>query len=200
MADAQALNSFATTEMVQPSVVSMRYYKLTKNWPKIRPHLADEKLNRIIRRDFEKFVRGRWDKEMLAEQFPGDFAFWWRQGKKGRRPQWWRYVSAGACHWLVNTALRMATLVEPKRPWRVITSDIHSTVWDGGDTLFEFNYQAFGVPADECFASATDPDAHPRELRPGKERKVDLAEHYSVERKLDRVPANDNKPPVAVAA
>jgi hypothetical protein len=164
-----------------------------------------------MRRDFGKYVRGRWDRDFLAEQFPGDFADWWRQGKAGRRPQWWRYVSAGACHWLVNTALRMAALVEPARPWRVITSDEHSTVWDGRDMLFEFNFQAFGISADECFALATEADAHPRELKPGKERKVGSPEHYSVERNAqryiakntgdsNRVPANDNNPPIAVAA
>ena len=38
-----------------------------------------------------------------------------------------------ACHWLVNFALELAQLVEPDRKWRIITSDKHSTVWDGGD-------------------------------------------------------------------
>jgi hypothetical protein len=106
----------------------------------------------------------------------------------------------------------MAVLVEPERPWRVITSDKHSTVWDGRETLFEFNFQAFGISADECFAFATEAEANPRELRPGKERKAGSPEHYSVERNnvyrraannsgmLNLVPANDNEPLIAVAA
>jgi hypothetical protein len=75
----------------------------------------------------------------------------------------------------------MAMLVDPKRPWRITTSDKHSTVWDGRETLFDFNFQAFGIPADQCFAHATDPEANPEELKPGKECKVYLAEHYSVD-------------------
>jgi hypothetical protein len=31
-----------------------------------------------------------------------------------------------------------------------------STVWDGADTLFDFNWQAFGIPADRCFRCAHD--------------------------------------------
>jgi hypothetical protein len=78
-------------------------------------------------------------------------------------------------------------------------------------TLFDFNFQAFGIPADECFAAATEADANPKELKPGEERKVGYPEHYSVERKaykytagsadaVSPVPANDNNPPIAVAA
>ena len=43
------------------------------------------------------------------------------------------------CHWLVNFSLRLAERVDPDRPWRIITSDSHSTVWDGYDLLFDFN-------------------------------------------------------------
>jgi hypothetical protein len=91
---------------------------------------------------------------------------------------------------------------EPHRPWRIITSDEHSTVWDGETTLFEFNFQAFGIPADECFAIATKADANLTEMKPGEERKVGYPEHYSVEqnRRLELVPANDIGPPIAVAA
>jgi hypothetical protein len=56
----------------------------------------------------------------------------------------------GACHWLVNFNLKLAMLVEPEKPWRIVTSDKHSTVWDGAHTLFEFNFLAFGIPAQEC--------------------------------------------------
>jgi hypothetical protein len=52
----------------------------------------------------------------------------------------------------------------------------HSTVWDGGDLIFDFNFQAFGVDPNECFYHA----CH-KELPPGKYRRVYLAEHYTVE-------------------
>jgi hypothetical protein len=196
-----------------PGEGQMRYFDLTKNWRKVKPHVADKKLERVMRRDFGKYVSGRWGKEFLPSQYPSDFGPWWREGKKGRPPLWWRYVSCGACHWLVNTALRMATLVEPARPWRIITSDKHSTVWDGEEMLFEFNFQAFKESADECFAWATDSESNPRELKPGKERRAGYPEHYSVGSKRYAIqytagalcepsPAadNDNNPPVSMAA
>jgi hypothetical protein len=62
------------------------------------------------------------------------------------------------------------------RPWRIITFGRHSTVWDGGDLIFDFNYQAFGVDPNECFDNAFD-----KELPPGKYRPVYFAEHYTGE-------------------
>jgi hypothetical protein len=44
----------------------------------------------------------------------------------------------------------------PTREWRIITSVGNYTVWDGRDTLFEFNWQAYGVPPEVCFRSAHD--------------------------------------------
>jgi hypothetical protein len=63
-------------------------------------------------------------------------------------------------------------LVEPEQPWRIITSEKHSTVWDGGDTLFEFNFQAFGIDPNECFETSFE-----KELKPGKYLRVYLAEN-----------------------
>jgi hypothetical protein len=71
--------------------------------------------------------------------------------------------------------------VQPKKPWRIITSEDHSTVWDGNDTLFDFNFQAFGIDPNECFDLAFD-----EELTPGTPLTVDFAEHYTVARK--RIP------------
>ncbi|MCC8956185.1 hypothetical protein H8B02_22970 [Bradyrhizobium sp. Pear77] len=144
-------------------------------------------------------------KELREDQYPGHFGIWWRQGVKGRPAEWWRYVRPGACHWLVNTALRLAKLVEPRRPWRIVKSDRHSTVWDGGELLFEFNYQAFGISADECFAAATDPGSRPRELKPGNEYKAGLPASVEEERRRREaarslVAANDHNPGIKIAS
>jgi hypothetical protein len=64
----------------------------------------------------------------------------------------------------------------PRRTWRIITSPEHSTVWDGDQLLFDFNFQAMGIDAGECFQLA-----YKRELKPGQHKKVYFAEHYSVE-------------------
>jgi hypothetical protein len=55
-----------------------------------------------------------------------------------------------------------------------IASDKHSTVWDGNDTLFDFNYLALGVPPDECFRLAYD-----EEEAPGEYLTVNFARHYT---------------------
>jgi hypothetical protein len=39
----------------------------------------------------------------------------------------------------------------------------HSTVWDGRDTLFEFNFQAFGESPKDCFFAASDDELSPGE-------------------------------------
>jgi hypothetical protein len=47
-------------------------------------------------------------------------------------------------------------------------------VWDGENTLFEFNYLALGIGAEECFRCARQ-----RELPVGKPLRVYLAAHYT---------------------
>ncbi|MDY3551361.1 hypothetical protein R5W24_000437 [Gemmata sp. JC717] len=144
----------------------MRYYDLQRHWTKrIEPHLADRKLNAVLVRDFNKFTQGNWGKPFTHGQFPRDFESCdWDWEHRGPAPRYWRYVRHGACHWLVNFNLRLAQLVEPDRPWRIVSSLAHSTVWDGKQTLFEFNFLAFGIPPDECFRIADG-----RHLPPGKE-------------------------------
>jgi hypothetical protein len=46
----------------EPTTISksMKYYDLKKNWRRVKPHLADKKLNDILIRDFNKFTFGRW--------------------------------------------------------------------------------------------------------------------------------------------
>src|SRR5262245_58766122 len=128
--------------------LNLKYYDLKKNWSKVRRHLQDKKLNDILVRDFNKFTYGRWRKKFTYGQYPSDFESCdWQYGKgRGRPPAYWRYTKHSACHWLVNFNLRLATLIIPEEPWRIITSEQHSTVWNGDEIIFEFNYQAFGVP------------------------------------------------------
>ena len=142
-----------------------RYYDLKKNWRKVEPHLRDPVLNDILVEDFDQFTMGRWNVPFPEDLYPVDFedCQWWPDDPKFKFSPYMRYVKYGAGHWLVNFALRLAMLVEPNREWRIITSSKNSTVWDGCDTLFEFNWQAFGVPADMCFRSA-----HDEVLRPGE--------------------------------
>jgi hypothetical protein len=158
------------------TITCMKYYDLKKNWHRVRPHLTDKELNDILVIDFNKFTFGRWGRRFTYGDLPCEFESCdWDIDHRGRRPGYWQYVKHAACHWLVNSNLRLAMLVQPKKPWRIITSEDHSTVWDGDDTLFDFNFQAFGVDPNECFDFAFE-----RELKPGKYMRVNFAEHYTV--------------------
>jgi hypothetical protein len=162
----------------EPATICMTYYDLKRNWHRVKPHLEDKELNDILVRDFNKFTFGRWGQMFTRGDLPCEFESCdWAWEHRGRRLGFWQYVNHGACHWLVNFNLRLATLVQPKKSWRIITSEDHSTVWDGDDTLFEFNLLAFRIDPNECFELA-----HDDELRPGKYLPVYFAEHHSVRR------------------
>jgi hypothetical protein len=143
---------------------NIRYYDLKRNWTKkISPHLGDTELNDILTRDFNKYALGRWEQKFREDQLPHEFetfsGFFEHRGSFAR---YRLYTKHGACHWLVNFTLRLASLVLPSRPWRILTSDLHSTVWDGRKVLVDFNYFLMGIPPDECFDCAND-----QELAPG---------------------------------
>jgi hypothetical protein len=154
----------------------MRYYDMTRHWSrKIVPHLGDAELNDVLVRDFNKFTWGRWRRKFTLGQLPAQFESCdWRDGHRGPSPRYWAYLKHSAGHWLVNFALRLAILAEPKKAWRIITSDKHSTVWDGKHTLFDLNFLALGISPKESFELAYD-----QMLPPGKYMKVFYAEHYT---------------------
>jgi hypothetical protein len=159
----------STIDMSLQSPFGMQYYDLKKHWTKkIVPHLDNKKLNAILVRDLNIYTTSLNKKPFAHGEYPCERDFCdWRCNRVGRRPRYWQYVLYAACHWLVNFNLKLAMLVEPTRPWRIVTSDKHSTVWDGADTLFEFNFLAFGIPPQECFDLAFQ---NGRVLAPGKLR------------------------------
>ncbi len=155
----------------------IRYYPFTRNWHRIRPHLTNPEFRAVLERDFNKFTFGRWGETFGPGQLPFEFeSCAWACERRGRPPAYWQYVKHSACHWLVNANLKLAELAEPKRAWRILTSQAHSTVWDGDLTLFDMNFAALQVAPEEAFALA-----YGRELKPGKQLRVYLAEHYSKE-------------------
>ena len=155
----------------------LRYYNLTGNWSKIQSHLPNKILKKILVEDFNKYTFGRWVREFQPGEFPRDCeTCLWDSEHQGPEPRFWRYVKHGACHWLVNFELCLAQLTLPKRRWRIITSDEHSTIWDGRDTLFEFNFLALKMSPDDCFRMA-----YAEEREPGDYLNVSSAAHYTEE-------------------
>jgi hypothetical protein len=52
----------------------------------------------------------------------------------------------------------------------------HGSLWDGEQTLLDFNYPAMEVPPDDCLANAFED-----ELEPGELSEVGFAEHYTMD-------------------
>lgn len=135
----------------------MEYYNMVKNWHKIKPHLTNERLNKVLVRDFNKFTMGRWNEGFKTGMFPSDFESCdWQLRRIGRPPAYWNYVKHGACHWLVNFNYILATLVEPNIDWRILTSIDHSTVWNRDEILFDMNFLALRVHPLICFQMANE--------------------------------------------
>lgn len=66
-------------------------------------------------------------------------------------------------------------LAEPSQKWQIVSSQKHSTVWNGKHVLFDFNFQAMGITPEECWDRATD---HGRVLEPGKYLRVYYAPSF----------------------
>lgn len=135
----------------------MRYYNIPRYWTKrIAPHLSDPKVQYTLIHDMNKFTTGSYNRPFTAGMVPHDVESCdWFMWHRGPMPRYWQYVKHGACHWLVNLNLELAMRAAPEHDWCIVTSDQHSTVWNGAHLLFDMNYMALGVPPDECFHNAT---------------------------------------------
>lgn len=156
----------------------VEFFPVVEQWRRLKRHLNDSELNRILVSDFNKFTYGQWRKTFEPGMLPSEFENCdWRLGIRGRIPRYFDYVKHAACHWLVNFNLRLATLAIPKKPWRIVTSRFHSTVWDGEETLFDFNALALGFSPAEAWELAW---SDRKQLAIGKYRKTHPAIHYSL--------------------
>lgn len=83
----------------------------------------------------------------------------WRfnRSKPGRAPEFWDFVCHGACHWIVDLDLFVAINAYPSVPWQILSSNRHSTVWNGdyhNPVLFDINYLALEVAPAEALRLA----------------------------------------------
>jgi hypothetical protein len=170
-------------QLTHAPVTNLNYYPIQKRWQKIKPHLQDSEVQRILVNDMNKFTFGRWRLPFEPGMLPCHFESCdWRSSKRrrGPEPHFWHYVKHSACHWLVNFNLALVQRVEYRSSWRIITSDRHSTVWNGEDTLFDLNFSALGISVEECFLLATFKGVV---LPPGKMLQVHEARHYILDDK-----------------
>lgn len=155
------------------------YVPIQKEWRKLKPFFRSDEVTRLWKTDLVGYIESRAHehvfpinyKRLKALQLPSDFdSCDWRYngyGRKGRRPSYWDYVCHGACHWIVDMCLYVATQAYPDEQWRIITSSKHSTVWNGDcakPRLFDVNFLALGVAPKEALSLAL----MGRILKPGK--------------------------------
>lgn len=131
----------------------MKYYNFQKNWRRIKHQLNSPEVQYVLFHDLNLCpkVGGKFRMGDLPKNYETAF---WLNNRRGRPPAYLDYVLHGSCHWLVNFNMKLATLVEPNQAWRILTSDKHSTVWDGKNTLFDMNYCGLRVAPAEAYRLA----------------------------------------------
>lgn len=134
----------------------MKYYPIQKKWAKIKPLIQNKEVQDILVDNFNKFTFGRWGQRFKHGMKPHEFEScdWWCHDRRGRMPEYWNYVKHAASHWLVNFNLKLAMLAEPQKDWQIVRGHLHSTVWDGEETLFDMQFLALGISPDEAFELA----------------------------------------------
>ena len=132
----------------------LTYYPIQKRWQRLKGFYRSEEATTIWKRGMELYdvarsaQYGYTPRSSKDADVPNWFEtcdWQWNYDKPGPWPSYWDFVCHGACHYLVDLNLYIAQKAAPKKEWRIITSDLHSTVWDGEHTLFDANYQALGV-------------------------------------------------------
>ena len=157
--------------------IKFRYYDPMRNWNRIQPHL--KRLEPILVRDFNRYTYGRWREPFKAGMVPFQFESCdWHLQHRGRTPRFWQYVKHAACHWLVNHNLELAKAVVPNSEWRILSSELHSTVYNDRGLLFDLNFCALGIAPQQAYSLARN-GGKGEILKPGEHLTVHYAQHYS---------------------
>lgn len=128
----------------------MKFYNVQKNWSKIKPIIETEECKNIWYHDLEissltkadQFGFDYHQRDYDEVEYPMDYdsCDWRYDSGRGRKPNYYKYVVHGRCHWVVNMNLYTAMKLIPHKEWRIVSGDIHSTVWNGEDMVFDINY------------------------------------------------------------
>ena len=167
-----------------------KYFPISRNWAKkLKPIIETKKVQAQLNKDFRIYKRCK-EREINAlyksrgskttvslrgfnkgdKPIEHDISDW-RCFRVGRPPAFDEYVCWRACHWIVNTLLLIATEAFPKKEWRIVTGDSHSTVWDGDKTFFDLNYMAMKVDVATCYKNTLGDSSH-QVLPIGKRRRL----------------------------
>lgn len=152
------------------------YVDITKKWSKLKSLFQSKEARDIWEpclREFTQIECKKRGKEYPVAFYEGENArpCWhdgdWRCGTS-RPPEWWNYACGKACHWVADLALFVAQAGLKREQWRIVTSQKHSTVWNGdceNPVVFDLNFSALGIPPSEALLFAA---RRGRELKVGE--------------------------------
>lgn len=151
--------------MMQANEWPKEYYPIQQKWRRLGPLYRSIDAALIWYVEMESFLRNKAEQHGFPyrpKQYTDALApaaydgCDWRicRSRPGPAPAFWEYVCHSACHWTCSLHLWVASEVAPDRPWRIVTSQKHSTVWDGHKTLWDGNFLALGVPAAKAWELA----------------------------------------------
>jgi hypothetical protein len=145
----------------------MKHYGIQKNWKKLKPFFnTDDVQKQIVKELISSQYSNCMDYGLDFKLKNTDFQNWkpcqfessdwlYNLGRRGRRPDYFKFVKSMWCHWSVNVSMVALKEADPKTPWRIVVSDEHSTIWDGESTLFDILFEAKELDASEAWSLAT---------------------------------------------
>lgn len=155
----------------------LRYFPIQKRWRRLGPLFKSEESKSIWLPNMLEYMHQRahdnsftYKRDRDNESFPSCFdSCDWRfvRDLPGPAPEYWEFACHSACHWVADMCLYVASNAYPDTPWRIVTSDKHSTVWNGCSktpVLFDVNFSAIGVSPKEAWELAS----LGRMLKPGQ--------------------------------
>lgn len=152
----------------------LKYFPIVKHWKRLRPLFRSATAEQFWRLNLRDHAEQRASQHKLKHKHnesryrrPSDYdSCDWRFNRPGRKPEFWDYCCHSACHWLVDMNLWVAMRAFPEVPWRVVTHNKHSTIWNGdteNPVLFDLNFLALEVTAKDAWKLAS----KGRFLKPG---------------------------------
>lgn len=139
------------------------YADIQRHWRKLGPIFRSKECRSVWVPCMTEYMQQRSSGKWKFKYDPGkyrtpscfDSCDWrWNRNRRGPHPEFWDYACHSACHWVVDMCLYVAISYAPHLQWRIISSDKHSTVWNGSldwPVLFDVNFLALGVAPDEAW-------------------------------------------------
>ena len=183
---AQAKKRDAEVKASMPA--GFRHFDIGRNWKKLAPYAETKEARRRLDRDLRIYsaVRAREADEHYKKLGHKNYSSSWNQYTEGTMPngldtrcqsmsarpkKYEDYILGGGCHWIVNWSLCILEHALPKKEWRIVSSDLHSAVWDGNKTFFDITYFPRGLSIDDTYWN-TIHQGSCRILAPGQELKL----------------------------